>query len=152
MSEQGLPKKFIYKRDYLDFILVELACFEEPMTRVLIDFLLSKYGNEFWWVIDINGDGKNDGHIAAGVDKENSVHIFTIAVKTEHQGQGYGSLLLQTLIEQSKRQKLRYIVLEVNENNLNAVKLYRSFGFYSVKILEHYYNNLDNAILMKLDI
>ena len=40
--------------------------------------------------------------------------------------------------------------LEVNENNIPAIKLYEKFNFQKVGLRKKYYNNIDNAILMTL--
>ena len=41
---------------------------------------------------------------------------------------------------------------EVNEKNINAIKLYEKFGFKKIGLRKKYYNNIDNAILMKKNI
>ena len=48
----------------------------------------------------------------------------------------------------SKNLNLVSITLEVNENNLDAIKLYEKFGFEKLGIRKKYYNNTDNALIM----
>ena len=63
---------------------------------------------------------------------------------------GIGSALLQHLINFSKEQDASSITLEVNENNVSAINLYKKYHFEQVGLRKKYYNNTDNAILMSL--
>ena len=44
---------------------------------------------------------------------------------------------------------LKIINLEVRESNISAIKLYKKFGFEVCGLRKKYYNNTENAILMK---
>ena len=61
--------------------------------------------------------------------------------------QGIGSLLLKSLISLSKKLNLTSLSLEVNENNLTAIHLYKKFGFEILGTRKNYYQN-QNAIIM----
>lgn len=76
------------------------------------------------------------------------VNIMNIVVKKNKRNLGIGSLLLENIIEFSK--KYAYITLEVNENNIAAIKLYKKYGFKQVGLRKKYYNGVDNAIIMNL--
>ncbi len=78
--------------------------------------------------------------------------IQMIAVKKEFQGKGVGKFLLKTLIKYLKELEVKKIFLEVNENNETALKFYRRFGFREIYRRKKYYQNKDDAIIMKLDI
>ena len=73
---------------------------------------------------------------------------MNIVVKKSYRNLGLGSILLQNLINISKLQNLKSITLEVAENNLPAIHLYKKFMFKIVGIRPNYYNNETNAILM----
>ena len=45
---------------------------------------------------------------------------------------------------------MKTITLEVNENNIPAINLYKKFNFEQVGLRKKYYNNADAAILMTL--
>ena len=49
-----------------------------------------------------------------------------------------------------KNLNLKELTLEVNEHNLNAIKLYEKFGFIKVGLRKKYYNRTDNALIMTL--
>ena len=44
------------------------------------------------------------------------------------------------------------IILEVNEKNIPAIRLYKKYGFKQIGLRKKYYNNSDNAIIMSLSI
>ena len=56
--------------------------------------------------------------------------IMNIVVKKSYRNLGLGSILLQNLINISKLQNLKSITLEVAENNLPAIHLYKKFMFH----------------------
>ena len=43
---------------------------------------------------------------------------------------------------------LEYLLLEVNENNISAINLYKKLGFETINIRKKYYGN-DDALIMK---
>ncbi len=75
-------------------------------------------------------------------------HVTNIVTKKDLRKNGIGSILLEELINLSKTLNLVSITLEVNENNLDAIKLYEKFGFEKLGIRKKYYNNTDNALIM----
>ena len=75
-------------------------------------------------------------------------HVTNIVTKKDLRKNGIGSTLLEELINLSKNLNLVSITLEVNENNLDAIKLYEKFGFEKLGIRKKYYNNTDNALIM----
>ena len=74
--------------------------------------------------------------------------IIQIAVKKEHQGNKYGSLLLEDLIKRAKERNVEFIHLEVKKTNIIALNLYKKFGFKEVRIRNKYYSDGEDAIEM----
>jgi ribosomal protein S18 acetylase RimI-like enzyme len=75
------------------------------------------------------------GHL----DPEGGKVWLGIAVGESRQGQGYGKLIMQRLINDAIKLKVDYIHLTVDKNNLNAVKLYESFGFVRIREASQYF-------------
>lgn len=73
---------------------------------------------------------------------------MNIVVKKDKRHKGIGSKLLNEIFEITKQLKAQSITLEVNENNLPAIKLYQNWGFKQVGLRKKYYRNTDNAIIM----
>mgnify|MGYP004633335397 CR=1 FL=1 len=75
-------------------------------------------------------------------------NIMNIVVKKDFRHHGIGSILLENLINYSKSINLKTITLEVNENNLSAIRLYDKFSFDRLGIRKKYYNGESDAIIM----
>ncbi len=80
------------------------------------------------------------------------VNIMNIVIKKDKRMLGIGSYLLEFIINFTKEHSCNSITLEVNENNLPAISLYKKYNFKQVGLRKKYYNNKDNAILMTLEI
>ena len=135
------------------------------------DILSSNFDN--FWSYDVLEDelecdnsyvivAKNSENIIVGfaglkviLDEAN---IMNIVVKKDFRHNGIGSILLENLINYSKNINLKInyskninlktITLEVNENNLSAIRLYDKFSFDRLGIRKKYYNGESDAIIM----
>lgn len=78
--------------------------------------------------------------------------VQTIAVLSEHQGNGVGSALLGALLEEATRRGCERVYLEVREDNPRARSMYEGFGFEVVGARPGYYqpSNTD-ALVMRCD-
>jgi len=81
-----------------------------------------------------------------------SAEIMNIVVRKDERKKGIGKRLLQELISIAKNEKVDNIFLEVNFSNVPAKKLYDNIGFRIIGIRKKYYNNKDDAIIMKLSL
>ena len=82
-----------------------------------------------------------------------STDIFEIAIKKEYQGRGFGKKLLiesmKDLIEDKKNIEIKNkFLLEVNEKNKKALKLYKKIRFEEISIRKNYYGKDENAVIM----
>ena len=73
--------------------------------------------------------------------------IAYIEVKEEYQNKKIGSKLMEHLIEKGNNQKIYNITLEVNINNVYAIKLYRKYDFVVVATREKYYDGVDGYLM-----
>ena len=128
------------------------------------DVLQEKY-DDFWNEIVLYAELKNENskYIVA---KENDdilgfagiwfspddIQITNIVVRKDKRGQGIGYKLLERIIKMCKETEFEFLRLEVNEKNIPAISLYNKFGFETVGIRKKYYNNIDNAVLMDLNL
>lgn len=89
----------------------------------------------------------------AGVAKIlDELELNYIVTRKDKRNLGIASSLLDNLITFANTNNIISINLEVNEKNLPAIKLYEKFGFFPIGLRKKYYNNVDNAILMKKNI
>lgn len=61
--------------------------------------------------------------------RENHVGMMGISLSPDFRGEGIGSELFKTLIEEAKKMKLKLLYLHCFENNTVARKMYEKFGF-----------------------
>ena len=78
-------------------------------------------------------------------------NINNIAVDENFRNRGIASSILSNIIEKSKERGVTTLFLEVNENNLGAIALYKKFGFEQIAVRKNYYKS-GNAIIMSLKI
>ena len=73
--------------------------------------------------------------------------IGNICIVPELRGQGVGRKLLAALIEDLKSKGITTIFLEVESDNLNAIRLYESSGFTKYNQRKDYYGPGRDALL-----
>lgn len=87
--------------------------------------------------------------IAAG-----EAEVLTIAVLRASQGRGHGRLLMDEALRRLYRERIESCFLEVDRDNLAAVRLYQSLGFETVGERKGYYHRSDGpagvALVMRL--
>ena len=94
-----------------------------------------------------------------------STDIFELAIEKKYQGRGFGEILMTEsmgkLSEDRKNLKGNDLwenektdfsenkfLLEVNEKNARALKLYKKIGFEKISIRKNYYGKDENAVIM----
>ena len=74
------------------------------------------------------------------------VNIIDVFVEENYRNRGIATKLFENLLKNVKPEKF---MLEVNENNVNAIKLYKKFGFVNIHVRKKYYKE-GNALIMEL--
>ena len=77
-----------------------------------------------------------------------TVELNNIVIKKDLRGKGYSKVLLEKLIEISKETSREIFTLEVSEENVVAINLYKKYGFENVGLRKKYYKGKYDAILM----
>jgi len=75
--------------------------------------------------------------------------IFSISVRKGYRGMGVGGMLLEGLIHLFHEMGLGGVCLEVRESNYQARLFYKRHGFIRVGLCQNYYNDGENALLMR---
>lgn len=119
--------------DFNDFWNFEI--FKEELANNNSMYLVLRYENE---IVSFGG-------IKIILDEADIMNIVT---KKDKRNQGFAKFLLNKLITIAKEQNCKTITLEVDENNLPAIKLYKDFKFKEVGKRKNYYKNGNTAILM----
>lgn len=81
------------------------------------------------------------------------MHLLNLSVAQQHQGQGYGTQLLQHIFETSHTVGKQRILLEVRPSNPRAVALYIRSGFTQIGVRKGYYpahaSTREDALVME---
>ena len=129
---------------------IETECFkEEAFTKEQITQLLKEY-NCVSLVARVGG-------IIAGfvigmmyVDRKAlRAHILTIDVSPAYRRRGIGQLLLQEVERIFRDKGVKASSLEVREDNVAAINLYRKLGYVNVGRLKNYYGNANGIYFKK---
>ena len=78
--------------------------------------------------------------------------VLSLATDINKKRKGIASMLLYKLINKSKKEKIKRIILEVSLKNLSAVRMYKKFGFKIMGKRINYYNQgseLIDAFIME---
>jgi ribosomal-protein-alanine N-acetyltransferase len=105
---------------------------------------------ETFIVAEINGFVV--GYVAGFLAKEGVGRVFSLAVHPSYRNRSVGGSLLKEIIGIFRSMEVVEIILEVRSGNIKARKFYERYGFNMVGIIEKYYNDAENACLMKLEI
>jgi len=92
------------------------------------------------------------GYIIFWIKFEDEGHIISIAVDSSYRRQDVGSKLVETSLEVFKKFRVKDIKLEVRVGNREARKFYSKMGFKEDKIVEDYYEDHEDAVIMSRDI
>ncbi len=76
------------------------------------------------------------------------IEIEQFEVTTKERRKGIGNKLLNYLVEKYQDNNIKNITLEVKEDNIAAINLYKKYGFKKVSTREKYYDGI-NGILME---
>ena len=78
--------------------------------------------------------------------------IMNIVTKKSERNKKIASQMMDFLIDYCKQNKIKLINLEVNEENIIAINLYKKYNFKQVGLRKKYYNGTNDAILMSLEL
>ena len=127
---------------------IETSAYSFPWTRGnFIDSLAAGYHAEV-----LECDAALVGYFVAmaGVDE---LHLLNVTVAPAHQGQGFGSLLLDVVKQLGLDLGLPRLLLEVRHGNEHARALYQRRGFTEVGLRHGYYpaaQGREDAVVMSL--
>ena len=132
------------RQDDIDAIsLLEEASFNDPYPSYFLSEL-ARDNPETFLVFTLNNEIVGYGVVDRWEDHD---HLISIAVRPDSRRKGLGEALL---VELEKRlSKERPLRLEVRQNNLAAIQLYLKRGFTKIGLVEGYYGDGENAIIME---
>lgn len=129
---------------------IDLLSFPNPWPKNAYEYEITHNPNSRPWIGSIlDGDNETICSFAVFWNIVDETHIGTIAVHPDYRNQGLGTVFLRELLSISKKEGMVRALLEVRESNLQAIKLYKKFGFEVDGIRKKYYrDNGENALLL----
>ena len=111
--------------------------------------------NEDLFIVAVDDEGII-GYAVGEIEKRGKVetprkagHVMNIAVKSQYQGMGVGTMLLDDLENRFLSKDADIAYLEVRESNKRAQQIYRHRGYMYVRTAENYYGDEDGFIMTK---
>ena len=141
-------KVFLLRREHIDRVhALELASYPDAWSKELfLPEINNKTGNFFVFFINEELMGYA-GYWIGGEE----AHITKFTVAPEYRRKGFGTLFMNFIFEQVRKEHAQKIVLEVREMNYPARRLYEKMGFQSIGIRFGYYaKTRENAVVMML--
>jgi [ribosomal protein S18]-alanine N-acetyltransferase len=134
-----------FKRPDVKRVLeIEMASFSDPYpANILVD--IYNLGAGFLVAQENN---RVVGYIIFWIKFEDEGHIISIAVDKSYRRMEVGSKLVETSLNIFKKYNVRRIKLEVRVGNKGARKFYSKMGFKEEKIVEDYYDDNEDAVIM----
>ena len=81
---------------------------------------------------------------------EETIYVYGFGVHPAYRGKGCGKWFFRKCMEFLRREGIKTIELTVSPDNIRAVGLYKSFGFYKVKDLPAEYGEKEFRWLMRV--
>lgn len=78
--------------------------------------------------------------------------VMTVAVHPAQRRRGIGGLLMDSLLDEATRRRIREVTLEVRDGNAAALALYAAHGFVAVARRRGYYGPGVDAVLMRASV
>lgn len=141
-----LIRKF-QPQDFQWVIDIERKVFDEHDPYLYMQFY-ETYPEGFI-IAEINGFVV--GYVAGFMAMEGTGRIFSLAVHPSYQNRGIGRSLLKEIINIFREMGVSEIILEVRSSNAKAKRFYKRYGFYQFGIAQKYYNDAEDACLMKFE-
>jgi ribosomal-protein-alanine N-acetyltransferase len=120
--------------DIAEILAIEQTAYTHPWTAVLFEDCLRV--GYCCWVMH-----RDDAIIAYGIMSigAGECHILNLCVKPEMQNHGYGSAMLEHLLDIARSHNVETAFLEVRPSNRHAIRMYEKAGFNEVGVRSNYY-------------
>lgn len=108
----------------------------QPLADEWLDEI--KQSNRLVFIYKINGEFIGEGALVIDTGDsdytipQKRIYVSRMIVKKEYRNRGIGSEILEFLVEKARSMGYREMTVGVDKDNVNALKLYRKYGFTDV--------------------
>ena len=132
------------KEDIKKIAQIEKECFSKPWTEHMLN---CEYDNPLFFCFVFAKRQEILGYLNF-FRIENQIDIGNCAVKLIYQRRGVAKSLIAHLLRYCKKIGVKNISLEVNSQNIAAIKLYEGFNFKTEGVRKNYYGESQDALIM----
>lgn len=125
-----------------EIIALYNSCFLQTYSRFFFENLLDDLSS-FWYMLSV--DDNICGFIC-GTFVVDEVNIISVGVSREFRNRGLAKMLFYEAINESKRNGMVSMLLEVSVLNYPAISLYKSLGFNKIGYRKGYYKTEEGLI------
>lgn len=135
--------------DIDNVIEAETKIFKESLGSDMLYTELKANPYAYYFVLEVNK--QFGGYIGTWIEEEHA-EIINFLVVEKYQGNGFGSTMLEFVIDLVKSVNVPNISLEVRKSNEKAIKLYEKYGFKYSHTRERYYKDGEDALVLILEV
>ena len=118
----------------------------ETLSEIMKDNYLLKNNDN---IFEISNDDELIGYIIFHIS-EDFTDIYKIFIRDNDKNKGYGTMLVNKVVEMSKRYHSKKIMIEVRSKNQIAINFYKKNNFNQISIRNNYYSNpIDDALIFE---
>jgi len=130
------------------FSVIKLASetLTERYNPSLFNYFYETFPEGFWVAEKLH---RIVGFIVGGKTISETARILMLAISEKHRGLRIGSMLLNNFLREMSLQNIKNIELEVRIDNKKALDFYQNHGFNIVEVIPKFYQNGEDAYLMK---
>lgn len=127
-----------------------LVALEEELLKETVgeEMLAAELHNKFAKFYVATVDDKVIGYLSCWMI-EDTVDIINVVIDKNYQHLGFGQALFSKMEEETKISGCNQIMLEVKENNNQAINFYVKQGYEQISMRKNYYRDHTNALIMK---
>lgn len=146
------------ERDLKEVLTIERVVFKHPWSKDFFRLIISDINN---YVVTLSLDNLIIGYggyhllkhkanfLSVNKNYTSFIHLINIAVKPYFQKKGFGTYLMNILLNNARMKNAEYCYLEVRPSNNRAITFYSKLGFNIIGIIENYYpQENENALVM----
>ena len=136
-----------HPKDMFSVIKLSSENLSERYNPSLFNFFYESFPKGFF-VCELNY--KIIGFIVGLKFSNEMAKILMLTVSKHYQKRGIGTQLLKNFLKQLILENVKRVELEVRQKNLNGIRFYHKFGFEIIEGIKEFYENGDDAFIMRL--
>jgi ribosomal-protein-alanine N-acetyltransferase len=135
--------------DFEQMATLEVQCYSEPWSLDHFAVEFEKPYSRMMVLTDDETDTLVVGYIVYWVQVE-GVSLLNVTVATKWRGLGFAQKLMRVMVNETVRDEIARIVLEVRKGNTEAIRLYDKLGFKKTHERKGFYKDGETAIVMEI--